>query len=296
MADAKVTQLSVLVLADQVNCITKWAQTWTITRTDGEVFAFTSLDTNLTFRGVVHKACDSLSATATEMSAALGSVGNMELVGILSDTGIKDEELYAGLFDGAEIEIWMVPWENAGGEIPFRLLAGTMGDIRQGLQGFNAEIVTPGAQMQQKPLLEVVTPSCRYELGDSRCTVDLDALTVSGSVTSLTIPTSPNSTARRVFVDSTRTEVDGYFNLGEVEWLTGDNAGVISEVKDFTSKTYTFWDPLLHPIQVGDTYEARPGCDKLESTCKDKFDNFVNNGGFTFVPGEDRISQTPDAK
>lgn len=296
MADVKVTQLSVLALADHVSCVTKWAQCWTITRTDGQVFAYTSLDTDLTFRGVLHKACDSLSATATEMSAALGSVGNMELVGILSDTGIKDEELYVGLFDGAEIEVWMVPWENAGGEVPFRLLAGTMGDIRQGLQGFNAEIITPGATMQQKPLLEVVTPSCRYELGDSRCTVDLDALTVSGSVTSLTIPTSPNSTARRVFVDSTRTEADGFFNLGEVEWLTGDNAGVISEVKDFTSKIFTLWDALLHPIQVGDTFDARPGCNKVEGTCKDAFDNFDNFGGFNFVPGEDRLSQTPDAK
>jgi uncharacterized phage protein (TIGR02218 family) len=230
------------------------------------------------------------------MSAALGSVGNMELVGILSDTGIKDEELYAGLFDGAEIEVWMVPWESDDNEIPFRLLAGTMGDIRQGLQGFDAEIVTPGAQMQQKPLLEVVTPSCRYELGDDRCTVDLDALTVSGSVTGLTIPTTPNSTVRRVFVDSTRTEDDGYFNVGEVEWLTGDNAGVTSEVKDFTNMIFTLWDALLHPIQVGDTYDARPGCDKLEDTCKDTFDNFDNNGGFTFVPGEDRLAQTPDAK
>lgn len=296
MADAKVTQISIIALTDQVNCITKWAQCWTITRTDGEVFAFTSLDTNLTFRGVVHKACDSLSATATEMATELGSVGNMELSGIISDSSIKDEDLYAGKFDGAEIEIWMVPWENAGGEIPFRLLAGTLGDVKQGIQRFNAEIVTPGATMQQRPLLEVVTPTCRYDLGDTRCTIDLDALTVNGAVTSLTIPTTANSAARRIFVDTNRTEDSGYFELGEVEWLTGDNAGVISEVKDFTGTTFTLWDSLLNPIQPGDTYQARPGCDKLKTTCINKFDNLINFGGFDFVPGEDKMLDSPEAK
>jgi uncharacterized phage protein (TIGR02218 family) len=51
-----------------------------------------------------------------------------------------------------------------------------------------------------------------------------------------------------------------------------------------------------YPIQLGDEYEARPGCDKTPETCKTKFSNFANFGGFPDVPGRDAISKTPDSK
>ncbi len=290
------TQAVMLALVDHVACITKWAQTWTITRTDGQVFAFTSLDRDLTFKGVVHKACDSLLASSTEMSSALGSVGSMELAGIISDDAIKDEELYNGLFDGAVVEVWVVPWENSGGELPFRILAGTLGDVQQGLTSFSAEIVTPGAIMKQKPLVEVVTPGCRYELGDTRCAFDLSTLEVSGSVTGVLLQNTINAGNKRIFIDSTRTEDDRHFEYGEITWTSGDNVGLSTEIKDFSSGTFTLWTPLLHKIVLGDTYTARPGCDKTVSVCKAKFDNFVNYGGFPDVPGQDQIIKAPDSK
>ena len=72
-ADTRITQSPVLVLADVVACLTKWTQTWTITRKDGLVLAFTALDRDINYRGVLHRACDSLSATATEMASSMGS-------------------------------------------------------------------------------------------------------------------------------------------------------------------------------------------------------------------------------
>ena len=295
-ADSRITQTVALALVDVVACITRWAQTWTITRTDGKVFAFTSLDRDLTFKGVVHKACDSLLASSTEMSSALGSIGNMELTGVISDDAIKDEELYGGLFDGAEVEAWIVPWENAGGELPFRILAGTLGDAKQGLTSFTSEIITPGATMKQKPLVEVVTPGCRYELGDSRCAFDLSTLEVAGTVTDVLLANTVNSGNRRIFTDSTRTEDARHFEYGEVTWTSGDNVGTSTEVKDFSDGTFKLWLPLLHRIAQGDTYTARPGCDKTVAVCKTKFNNFVNYGGFPDVPGQDRMVRTPDAK
>lgn len=295
-ADTRTTQSVALVLADTVECLTKWAQTWTITRTDGTVFAFTSLDVDLTYRGVVHKACDSLSSSASEMSASLGSVGSMELAGVISDDSIKEDELFNGLFDGAVVEAWVVPWENAGGEIPFRILAGTIGDIKQGLQFFSGEIITPGATMRQRPLIEVVTPGCRYLLGDARCKFDLPTLEVSGSVTSIVTANTINGGSNRIFTDSTRTEDDGFYEFGEVTWTSGDNIGISIEIKDFSNGEFKLWRQTLKPIQVGDTYTALPGCDKTGAICKSKFDNFVNFGGFPDVPGQDKLVETPDAK
>lgn len=192
----------------------------------------------------------------------------------------------------------MVPWQNAGGECPFRLAAGVTGNLSHGDRGFSMEVLTPGAMLGQQALLQTYTPGCRFELGDARCGVDLDALTVAGAVTSVPALDARRAAARRIFFDSSRTEDDGYFALGQVEWQTGRNAGARSEVKSYDKATgqFVLWAPMLHPIEVGDTYTAAPGCDKTPETCISKFDNFVNFGGFPHVPGRDSISQTPDAK
>jgi uncharacterized phage protein (TIGR02218 family) len=298
-AGTRITQVAALVLADQVNCLTRWAQCWTITRTDGEVYAFTSLDRPLTFRGIVHEPCNSLAASAVELSTIVGVTGNMELQGILSDGGVSEADLYNGLFDGANIEVWMVPWDNSGGEIPFRLMGGVTGANGHGETSFSQEILTPGAQLQQRALLETYTPSCRYGFGnsvDSRCPVDLAPLTVSGSVTSTAIPNASTSATRRIFTDSTRAEADTYFSLGRLVWTGGPNAGAISEIKDFVAGQFILWEALLFPIALGDTYDATPGCDKSTADHLVFNADMLDFGGFPMVPGGDSILASPDAK
>lgn len=294
-----VTQVATLVLADHVPCMTRWAQCWTITRTDGQVFAFTSLDRPLTFRGIVHEPCNSLMASAVELSTVVGSTGSMELRGILSDSGVSESELYNGLFDGARIEAWMVPWDNTTGEVPFRLMGGVTGSSGHGDTEFKQEILTSAAQLGQRSLLETYTPGCRYGFGNSvdpRCPVDLVALTVAGSVTATAIPNASTSSTRRIFTDSTRAEADGYFNLGRVTWTSGPNAGAVSEVKDFTGGQFILWDTLLHPIAVGHAYTATPGCDKSPAAHLQFNPDMVDFGGFPHVPGSDSLLETPDQK
>jgi uncharacterized phage protein (TIGR02218 family) len=298
-ADTPITQMTALVLAEQIPCTTQWAQTWTITRTDGQVFAFTSLDRPLTFRGVVHSPCNSLTATATEQSTTIGASGNMELLGIISDAGISEQELYNGLFDFARFEIWMVPWLNHGGETPFRLMAGTTGTMSHGIDGFKFEVLTGSANLRQKGLLEVFSPSCRYGFGstlDSRCPVDLAAITVAGSATSTAVPAASNAATRRIVIDSSRAEPDGHFDLGVITFTGGANAGAKSEIKRFEGGVFVLWSPLLFPIETGDTYTATPGCNKSPDDHMRFNADMVDFGGFPDVPGSDSINQFPDAK
>jgi uncharacterized phage protein (TIGR02218 family) len=298
-ANTPVTQMAALVLAEHIPCTTQWAQTWTITRTDGHVFAYTSLDRPLTFRGVVHSPCNSLSATATEQSTTIGASGNMELLGIISDVGISEQDLYNGLFDFARFEVWMVPWLNTTGETPFRLMAGTTGTMTHGVEGFKFEVLTGSANLRQKALLEVFTPSCRYGFGsihDARCPVNLAAITVAGSATSTAVPAASNQATRRIVIDATRAEAAGHFDLGILTWTTGPNAGASSEIKRFESGTFVLWSPLLFPIGVGDTYTATPGCNKSPADHMRFNADMVDYGGFPDVPGSDSINQFPDAK
>jgi len=298
-ADTPITQMTALVLADLVPCTTQWAQTWTITRTDGQVFAFTSLDRPLTFRGVVHSPCNSLTATATEQSTTIGASGNMELLGIISDAGISEQELYNGLFDFAAFEIWMVPWNNTSGQTPFRLMAGTTGGMSHGVDGFKFEVLTGSANLRQKGLLEVFSPSCRYGFGstlDARCPVNLAAITATGSATTTAVPAASNASTRRIVIDSSRAEPDGHFDLGILTFTGGANAGAKSEIKRFEGGVFVLWSPLLFPIETGDTYTATPGCNKSPADHMRFNADMVDFGGFPDVPGSDSINQFPDAK
>lgn len=294
--DLRVSQAGALVLADAVACITRWCQCWKITRADGVVLAFTSLDRAIVFDGVSYQPCDSLSASASEMFSTPGQAGNLELQGIISDDAITEEALFGGVYDNAAIEVWLVPWDASNGDTPFRLAAGVAGNLSQGDLGFTMEVLTPGARLAQQALVQVYAPSCRFELGDSRCTKSLGALTVTGTVDSVGALDAGTQSTRRAFYDAARVEAAGYFDNGVITWTTGQNAGAKSEVKRFSGGNFTLWSPMLYPIAAGDQYSLVPGCDKLAATCKTKFSNYTNFGGYPDVPGQDDISKTPNAK
>lgn len=294
---ARVAQAGAMILCDAVPCLTRFSQCWVITRTDGEVFGFTSHDQPIPFRGVVCKPCDSLNPSATEAATELGAVGNMELSGIISDAGLNEFDLYAGKFDGAFVEVWEISWDPSDGETPKRIAAGTTGSVSQGRDGFRTEVQGIGAKLQQQALTQVVTAACRWTFGDSRCTKDLAALTVGGVVTGI----DPNR-ERRVFADSALVSSpgfgDNYFALGVVTFTSGPNIGLSSEVKEYDEATGTFvlWQAMPLPIESGHTFDAVPGCDLSRDTCRDRWSNIINFGGFPDVPGEDAITETPDAK
>jgi uncharacterized phage protein (TIGR02218 family) len=294
-AQQRISSMIRLTLADVIPCLTHWIVCWRIERQDGVVFTFTSHDLPVNFKEETYTPCASLSANASELGAKLGDVGNSELLGIVTDDSISDVDILGGLFDGALIEVWLVPWIDAGGEVPRRLIAGRTGKLNSGDKGFKMEVLTPSAALQQHSITETYTPSCRYDLGDDRCTINLPALQVSGSATAVGQLNAATQAVRRTFYDTSRVEATGYFNAGRLTWTSGDNIGATSEIKsyDLTTGQIILWQPTIYPISIGDAYEMVPGCDKTKGTCQTKFNNYVNFGGFPDIPGIDAISRGP---
>jgi hypothetical protein len=81
----------------------------------------------------------------------------------------------------------------------------------------------------------------------------------------------------------------GYFTYGLLTWLTGQNAGYRMDVRNFSPGRVMLALPMAHPIAVGDTYSLVAGCDKNASTCKLRFNNFVNFRGEPYIPGTDAV-------
>lgn len=289
---ARVTQTVRLTAASAVACVTMWQQLWEITRTDGVVFRFTSLDADFALGARVFKTCGSLTPSATEESSAIGTVSNIELQGILADDSITEADLYGGLFDDAFVEVWL--WPFAGAETPRRIAAGWMGSVQHGEQGWSGDITGPGARLDQQSLVVPFAPACRWTFGDFRCTKDLTALQTTGTVL---------EAANRglIFTDAVEPGHGSQWENGRVIWQTGRNAGVTCEIKlaDFAGTGDTeisLWALCPFLPEPGDEFIMQPGCDLSAATCKNVYANLINFGGFKDVPGNDAITATPIAK
>lgn len=279
-------------------CVTHRSRCIKITRTDDEVFAYTEHDEDIVYGGTTYATRGGMTSSASELGSVLGEVGNVEFGGSTRALGITVDDLFGGKFDGATVEVFLIPWgDYQATESVVTLGGGVIGKTTQDANTFTLEALSPSAQIRQKALLQLFTPTCRFALGDSRCQVDLTSLTVSGAVTAVTDEVvQTGATVRRRFYDTTRTEDDGWFDEGLITFVTGDNAGQTSKVKSYATGELVLWEPLIHVIEVGDTYTLTPGCDKKADTCRDKFDNFVNFGGFPTIPGLDATAKTPSGR
>lgn len=301
ISQARITQAATLALTAGAPCVTKHAQCWKIVRKDGLTFAFTTHDEPVWFMGLKYLPCDSLMSSASENStiSGNGAVGNMEAKGVLSDDSITESDLANGLFDGATIEIWSVPWNQTDyvEDGPFRINAGVFGQTTQGGVSYTIEMITPGSKLTTRPLLETYTPACRWEFGDGRCPVDKEALKQTSAVTGIEAKNAFQRATYRRFFDTTLGQADNYFDFGELRWLTGANTGIRSEIKSYEGGLVTLWAVMPNSIETGDTYEITPGCDKTEDNHRNKFGlNMVDFGGFPNIPGTDIMTRTPNSK
>lgn len=91
---------------------------------------------------------------------------------------------------------------------------------------------------------------------------------------------------------------------GGLVTFTGDaspqplNLGLKMEVKSWvlSSRTLTLFLPMAFDIAPGDSVTVAAGCGKSLGVCRDTFDNLLNFRGEPYVPGNDLLFRTPDAR
>ncbi len=265
---------------------TTLATCWKVTRRDGSIFGFTDFDKDLTVDSLLYQARSGYTRSAIHTIANL-AVDNLDIESAIDSETLSAADLRAGVWDGATVEIFLVNWANlANGMIILK--RGTIGEVELKDTVFRAELRGLSQALSQQ-IVELYTPDCRADLGDTRCKVNLTALTVTGAVTAVT--------DRRSFADSARGESVNHWNGGLLTWTSGANVGRKMEVKAFgNSGAFTLFLPMPSIVAVGDNYSLRPGCDKKFSTCKDRYSNVKNFRGEPNVPGNDQVLAYPDGK
>lgn len=273
--------ISASLLAHMQGETTTLATCWLVTRTDGQIFGFTDHCADLTIDGVVYSASSGYTATAIQSASGMG-VDNLDIQGALDSATITEQDLLAGLWDFAAIEIFIVNYNDLTmGSMTLR--SGNLGSVRTGRGMFVAELRGMMQRLQQA-VGRLVMPACNADLGDTRCGINLGTFTdgtVSGSVDSVT--------SNRQFLDAGLTQAANWFAGGLLTWTSGLNSGLAAEVKAFTGGAVSLHIAMPYTVQVGDTFTIKAGCDKSVTTCRTKFSNVVNFRGFPHLPGIGRI-------
>lgn len=270
--------------------VTTLCTCWVLTRRDGMAFYFTDHDVDLVVGADTY--ISAVGYTRTAMSANVDmQVDNVDLQGIFDDDTITEIDLRSGLFDGASVHVFLVNWADLTQGV-MKLKRGFLGDVSMTPSGIFQAQLNGFGQLLLQTVGDLYTPTCRADLGDTKCGIDLVGAGWQVSATVLSV-TDPQTFV--ISVTEPRAGNDTWFVDGVIVWSTGNNAGRAMEVKNWTGATGTvkLFIPMPKDVQAGDTLEIYPGCDKKFPTCRDKFSNAINFRGEPYVPGVDAILQTP---
>jgi len=276
------SDLNPALLAHLETGLTTLCRCWDINRADGTVMGFTDHDGSLTFDGISFRADTGLSAMALQQTTGL-SVDNTEALGALRDNAIREDDIEAGRYDGAEIRAWLVNWADISErQLLFR---GTIGEMRRFDEGFEAEL-RGLTQPLNLPLGRVYQRPCAAVLGDGKCRFDLDLSGFSETLAAALIE------ERRVFrFDALAQYDEDWFQHGRLSVESGAAQGLFGVIKrdrmEEGQRVIELWHPLRADVQPGDMFRIDAGCDKRFATCREKFDNLLNYRGFPDIPGDD---------
>lgn len=115
---------------------------------------------------------------------------------------------------------------------------------------------------------------CRHSLYQKGCNVSKELYKHSGAITSIT-------NEMQLQVTGANLQPDGYYIGGLLNTPLGVSRFITNHVGDVIT--------ISRPIQgllSTTVVDIFPGCDHLKETCKDKFNNLNNFGGFPWVPNK----------
>lgn len=181
-----------------------------------------------------------------------------------------------GVLDGASVLIQKAFTDN-----PANPLAGTV-HLFEGRVA-DIEINSTTARLEVKSFTELLDTQVPLDVYQASCLNTLygTACGLTKSANALNLSVAAGTTLQKLVCSVTGS---GTYDLGELVFTSGVNAGVRRAVKSHTAGQLLLSFPLPDAPSVGDTFTVYKGCDKTLTTCRNKFSNAVHFRGFPFVP------------
>lgn len=261
---------------------------WRIARKDGVVFRFTDHQREIKiFDNQTYSPSKAGTSSARRKQSGLEE-SNADYTGSITSDAITAEDLQNGKFADAEVFEFLVDWRFPWVP-PVRTSRYYLGEINYTGEVWRAETTGIPTWFKQQ-IGRKFSRGCDEVLGGPRCKVNLTSFSDYATVDSVI-------NLRDGFQDSSISSSfnDEDFTGGQVFWVTGDNAGTISEVKKYVKvgRIVTFFLPTSYDIGVGDEAAIYRGCKHTFSACVTDFSNGDNFQGFPTIPGPDRALRQP---
>jgi uncharacterized phage protein (TIGR02218 family) len=255
-----------------------------ITLTNGTTYYFTTLDRDIVFDTHTYT---TLPITRGPISYNINlSPDSVEisLSGITQELALEAEN---GTLDGATVVIKRIFYDEDLGEGSYLTLFSGTASV-----SYNRAIITLRCTSILDSLniqvpRNLYQAPCNHILYSAVCGVIKSTKKISGVVRA-------TSTSYYEVFDDTSTlliaKATGYFDLGEIVFLTGQNAGVRRMVRTWTASPifkFLVSVPYRYLPALNDTFDVYPGCDKTGLTCLNKFANVENFFGFVYIPRSD---------
>lgn len=280
--------ISVALSAHLDQEVTTLASCWKVVRKDGQEFFFTDHDQDITFGGDIYEAESSYDRTAVSNGSDMG-VDNMDVAGILSSDKISELDMRNGLFNRADVYVFIVNWmDPTQGALNVR--RGWFGEVSLTDTGRFTTEIRGLAQALSHNFIEVYTAECRADFCDARCKLEIEDFEFSASVES--------STARDTVVIVAGAAIPSQgINPGTLRFTSGDNAGRTIEIigYDAGTRTIELFEAAGYAITAGTDLVLAPGCDGSLTRCK-FYNNVINRRAEDYVPGNDEYMSYPDAQ
>ncbi len=269
------------------------AALWTISRTDGVIYRFTSHSSPIEFGGATYQPAAGYAASSRAKRWKLG-LDDAELSGAIdpeaaiSSADITHEELAGGAFRNAAVTERIIdpryPWIP-----PYIVAAYFVGDIRFDHEAY-AVALHARPRILDRHQGRLLIRGCHYAFGDSRCTVDVNGFTYGPFPVTLVVD-------QHLVFEIAPPPQNHEFKDGTARFVTGDNAGRTLEVANSTYQPsrIALHEHTPYPVEVGDQLLLIRGCARTAAACKD-YDNFDHYPGMVFLPTTDSALTTPEGQ
>ncbi len=142
------------------------ATCWKIMRTDGVILGFTEHDEKLLIDEVIYLPVNIHKTSALKNHSDLSFASSDISIAIDSDK-ILENDLLNGLYDRAEIIIFMIDYENLDNVIKLR--KGNLGSITIQEGKFHVEVLSIIDKLSCQIINDVYSPTCRAKFCDAKC-------------------------------------------------------------------------------------------------------------------------------
>lgn len=268
-------KITAQLFAHLASPVTSLCYCWKLKLRNGKEFGFTDCDRDIMIDGLEYIANSGFSPSAISSSSSL-AVDNLDIDGMLDNQIIKEEDILSGVYDYAEIEIFLVNYNDIlAGKLNLR--RGWFGEISFSKNRFVTE-VRGLMQAFAKNIGELYSPNCRASFCDSACKLKVEQFTDAGTVKWVI------NKSRFIVVGLDK--INGFYNNGIIKFKDGETV----EIKSYFNNEIETVLPVYKEVSIGQGFEITAGCDKVLTTCINKFDNAINFRGEPHVPGLDKLS------